>query len=457
MAVCNLFNKFMNNSGNFMLFSQYTEDITRNFAESDNYKVVPTKFVALDIDYSKVINKEDDLNYSIPNYFQYRFENACAWCKDNQLDYKEIYEKWSPTVFKNLFWNTLYEGGYITEKKYDEITISPEVMYWGDINMHSYNNHQGMGYGEIYCYIPSEAKRMLCKIETTSNNDYPVTNNNDFLQGYPDKFIPTFYSREYNLGNSLMLSIEENNVSELTTSESVYNINTIIVLYSVFQKNDDTSWNCIYDSIPLGMYFTGKFEGTNISNTIKKYVTTSYEVGTSYGLRICSRFTSTASNGILTNTDIIVDNSDYNNVCNLMTKMNENLDLMLNVTKSAANVNSSYKELLSILKNNRTNVPYVKNVNGVDCWFVNGKLVSTVANPANNNCCDTLSMDVIKQRIENINDNNPNNDYTKIYDKNECKTEEATFTDIYNEIKEINGNDFDFNWEYFPENCNHTK
>ena len=28
--------------------------------------------------------------------------------------------------------------------------IIPEVVYYGDINMHSYNMHQGMGYGEAW-------------------------------------------------------------------------------------------------------------------------------------------------------------------------------------------------------------------------------------------------------------------------------------------------------------------
>lgn len=54
MAVCNLFNRFDNASGNFMMFSQYVEDITKNYVESDNWKVVPTQFVVLDIDYTKI-------------------------------------------------------------------------------------------------------------------------------------------------------------------------------------------------------------------------------------------------------------------------------------------------------------------------------------------------------------------------------------------------------------------
>ena len=54
MGVCNLFNKLTSPSGNFLLFSQYVEDITRNYSDGDNWKVVPTKFVALNIDFDKV-------------------------------------------------------------------------------------------------------------------------------------------------------------------------------------------------------------------------------------------------------------------------------------------------------------------------------------------------------------------------------------------------------------------
>ena len=89
MSVCNIFNSLNSNTGNFMLFSQYVEDITHNYPEGDNWKVIPTQFVALDIDYSKVdpnmvLNEgKDSLNVGIPKYFQNCFENACAYGRKN--------------------------------------------------------------------------------------------------------------------------------------------------------------------------------------------------------------------------------------------------------------------------------------------------------------------------------------------------------------------------------------
>ena len=41
MAICNLFSDLTNASGNFLMFSQYVEDITKSYAEGDNnYKII---------------------------------------------------------------------------------------------------------------------------------------------------------------------------------------------------------------------------------------------------------------------------------------------------------------------------------------------------------------------------------------------------------------------------------
>ena len=92
MAICNLFNRLDKNSGNFMLFSQYVEDITHNYAEGENWKVIPSRFVALDINYN-AINKSlvmpngENLNEGIPKYIQNCFENACAYGREHYAEY----------------------------------------------------------------------------------------------------------------------------------------------------------------------------------------------------------------------------------------------------------------------------------------------------------------------------------------------------------------------------------
>ena len=129
----------------------------------------------------------------------------------------------------------------------------------------------------------------------------------------------------------------------------------------------------------MGMYIAGTFDSNgNLSNVITKHTASSYNTGTAYGLRICTRFTATPNNAILTNSEVIADDTNYVNICQLMTGMNENLSRMQEISKMSYDAASQHAELLSVFKNSKTNVPYVKKINGQDCWFVNGKFISTV-------------------------------------------------------------------------------
>lgn len=436
MAVCNLFKDLTNPSGNFLMFSQYVEDITHNYVESDTYKVIPTRFVALDIDYSKINKRfvltsdELPLNKGIPKFFQNCFENACAYGRKNYSNWKpnsndDIGGTWNPEISRNLFWNYMFDGGFITSKQYGSdaagIKYIPEVKYFGDISMHSYNEHQGMGYGEIYCYIPSSAEQMNCQVVQVTDEDinarqYDSSNKKVYLEGYDgqeDKSIVK-YPQVYYYNRDFTMTFDDDNVAHLQNSSAMkYNINTIVVLYSIFEKVND-NWEVKYGNLPMGMYFTGNFENYNLTNTVLKHVNTSYGTGTSYGLRICTRFSAT-SNGAIYNTDIIADDSGYTNVCQLMTAMNENLSKMLEVTKTINNTTQLYKDVLSTINNNRINVPYVKNINGTDCWFVNGMMIATVEQGTNGNVCGELSVESVKQRLDKLeelrNDNDPTNDY----------------------------------------------
>lgn len=458
MAVCNLFDNLKSNSGNFLLFSQYVEDITKNYGESDNWKVVPTKFVALNIDYNKirtnhqsiVLPRFEEFNEGIPKYFQNVFENGCAYCREHT--------EWTPDISRNIFWNCMYEGGFITPIDYLQYKTIKEIMYYGDITLHSYNEHKGMGYGEIYCYIPTDAQKMNCQyisnISTNTNREF-ISNTSTTLEGLPYKEIDD-YKQTYYINKDFTLSFDStkdtNTNEELVklpndVSITKYNVNTIILLYSIFKKvNND--WIIEYESIPMGIYFTGMIENDGkVNNTITKYVTTSYGTGTSYGLRICTRFTATSQQGILKNTEIIVDNSDYTNICQLMSAMNENLDRMLDVTKSATNTSQHYKDLLSIIKNNRTNVPYVKTINGVSYWFVNGKMVSAVSGNINSDDYQKISTEALKQRIENLLDNDTTNDYDKVYSENEIQCSEEELENVANVLEEIAKEEgFEYEW-----------
>lgn len=445
MAVCNLFNELKSTSGNFLMFSQYVEDITRNYVEDNNHKVIPTKFVAMNIDYTRIDtglvlnNGNHDLNEGIPKYFQNCFENACAYARNGKYT-NFTGEEWTADISKNLFWNYMFDAGFCHAEQYGSdtgnIKYVPEIVYQGDINMHSYNEHQGMGYGEIYCYIPSDAERKRIQVEcftdTGASRVYDDSNINSIylegfngqlqhaVSGYPQKY---YYNNDYNV----LLDIASGRKALINDSNaSKYDVNTIVVLYSIYSRSSDdetSDWQIEAANIPMGIYFAGRFvENFKLSNTITKYVSTSYNAGTSYGLRICTRFAVTANGVIMTSSDSTSDHDNVN-MCQLMTAMNENLSLMLDVTKTTIDNQQSYKELLSIVKNNRTNVPYVKHINGVDYWFVNGKLVSKVDQGASL-AYGYLDDTVIQKRIDNLSDKDLTNDYLYIPDPSGLDAEE---------------------------------
>ena len=461
MAVCNLFNKFKNASGNFLLFSQYVEDVTKNFVEGDNWKVVPSKFVALNIDYSKINKRRvqpnnENMNDAIPRYFQNCFENACAYGRENYSKWVATVglsknKKWNPEISRNLFWNCMFDGELLHASKYGNTKKVSEVVYYSDIAMHSYNEHQGMGYGEIYCYVPASAGKMNCQVVEITDTDPsgrkfekpPVKTT---LEGHTDKYINN-YIQEYYYNQDFRFSFDDPDVQPLmNSSDPYYTINTVVVLYDVLKKiNDD--WIPVYANIPMGIYFTGLFDDHKLLNEATKY-NNAYNSGTSYGLRICTRFNASSNhieNVLLKETEVIVDDTSYTNMCQLMIKMNENLSKMLDISKSSMNTIQEYKETLSMIKNNRTNVPYVKDVNGLDYWFVNGRAVSAV-NSGVDNCCTYLSPDTIRKRIDNIMDEYPCNDYTYIDDPNGCNCEAMTAREV---AKRIWPDDPE-KWDEFP-------
>ena len=105
MSICNIFNEFNKPTGNILMFSQYTKDLTKGNARDESYKIIPSKFIAMDIDYNSVsvpmVGDTKNLNIDIPIFFQNFYENACAYCESN------IEEPFTPNNAKSLFWNAM--------------------------------------------------------------------------------------------------------------------------------------------------------------------------------------------------------------------------------------------------------------------------------------------------------------------------------------------------------------
>ena len=73
MAICNLFRTLSKETGTFMMFGQYADDLTKHHVQYHSYKVVPTKFAVLDINYSTLSRYAEglgltNLNKVLPAY-----------------------------------------------------------------------------------------------------------------------------------------------------------------------------------------------------------------------------------------------------------------------------------------------------------------------------------------------------------------------------------------------------
>ena len=383
MAVCNLFKKLSNNTGEFLMFSQYAEDLTHNNAQGYKYRVVPSRFIAADIDFSKFkYNTEDNLNISLPTYLQNYFENGCAVCKNNDNI------KWDPTISSNLFWNAMIKGGLITvvdnsSSNNDNLKhYIKEFKYINEINIQSYDVIDGMGYSEIYCYIPNTAKytKYGCssqsdlKTITTINTIVEGYNESDFVEGMLDWKISK--SHEYHPNKSIEFQFDKDDYSYEVQDDDKFNINCIIVLYDINSSDDEGNIINLYKNIPLGLYLPGSFEGAEVKNPITKWVQNNdiYDSGTSYGIRICSRFSTTSNYDTLKTVEVrSVDSDEYATLCQVMGKVSDNLDEMMNVVKDAVFESTALKDTFAMFKNSRTNVPYPVELYGKNYWFVNGR------------------------------------------------------------------------------------
>lgn len=392
MAVCNLFKKFTKETGNFLTFSQYADDLTKSATETVNYQIIPSKFVAMDIDY-KNFGESDDYNTDIPKYLQNTFENSCAFLKSNLK--KDIHGmEWNPQISSDLFWRCMVDSGILTikDKEIQQNNISFKVSYidqvrWcGDINIQSYDEKDGVGYSEIYCYIPNDAKSITycCEQILEESNDSYIINNNNIIEGYTLKdflykgllsgiLIPPIY---YNYKKKYDFAFLNDSYNKYDNDVDNFNINTIVILYDIVAKQSDGSYYKLYESIPLGIYFTGLInnDGT-VTNSITKYVKNEdiYNEGTSYGLRICSKYTVSPNNLNIIDVDLSLDSDNYSAFSQTMSKMSEVLDKMEDIINKTYEMSQINKDLLAIFKNGRTNVPYLKNINGKNYWFVNGK------------------------------------------------------------------------------------
>lgn len=381
MVVCNTFKTLSKNTGSFLTFGQYVEDLTAWKTLSKDYNIVPSKFIAIDCQ----ANGYDNLTF--PRTLQELFENGCA-CFKNKSEFE-----WDPKYAKTIFWDTMFKMGVLEESSIKDESGSSKissikgVKYVGDINIQSYNEVDGMGYSEIYCHIPNEApsynytfyRKNYKKIEPIARKQ------GDLLEGFElgelngsEQLSMVFKEGEdhykYQLGHDFVFSWEEDSMIYSTkTQEDQFNINMIVVLYDVWSEQDKT----LYKNIPLGLYITGLFDNGVINNPITKYVSNEdiYNSGTSYGLRICSRFVVATQEDNYIVKEITCEDNNHGELSRVLSQLAISQNKMDDILNKKYVTDQNYKNLLSIFKNSKTNVPYIKQVNDNEYWFVNGKML----------------------------------------------------------------------------------
>lgn len=413
MAICNLFNKISNSTGTFLQFSQYSEDLSQMISGGSLYRIEPSKFVAAYINF-KHDNGIDDWNIIFPTELQNYFENGCACIRD--------LENWSPEISKNLFWNFLFDKQYLTTKQISNDTFINQIKCVCDIDLTSYNQWDGMGYNEIYCYIPNQQKSYFYGISELSNPEVYEYNEN-YIKGYSNEspsilngsLIPP---TNYIYGRRWVMSFEDDlNGQGVTTVENTeesqsFEINTIILLYDIYSYDNQGNKIKLFSDIPMGIYLPGqivtaateddKYKNGEVFNTITKYISNEdiYGAGTSYGLRICSRLTPTPNND---NIPIInISATSDTGVSRVLSGMADIQSKMQDMLQDFYIKEQNLKELYAIFKNSRTNVPYIKEVNGKKMWFVNGRSLNTYVEETieSNNECIPATASEIQQTID---------------------------------------------------------
>ena len=412
MAICNTFKTLTKKTGTFLTFSQYMDDLTAWQTKTKFHKVVPSKFIAIDCQSTNYNNR------ALPKLFQDYFENACA-CFKNQLQGDNSFvsddidsmainnRNWVPEYSKILFWNTMFDSGIVSLDN----DIIKGIQYVGDINLQSHNTVDGMGYSEIYCYIPNEASLNEYRVNI---NDFqtPLVLERSFMQyieGFSENELDGFELLEknalnnqdsnitYKLDKDYTFSWEDTSLLTTKKYDESFNINMIVVLYDIWNDNDK-----IASGIPLGIYITGLLQGGVIQNSITKYVSNGdiYNSGTSYGLRICSRYVATPNQDNYIVKEVTCEDNNYGELHKVLSQLSISQNKMDEVINKTYNNEQNYKNLLAIFKNSRTNVPYIKIINNESCWFVNGKMIGPSVvdgiydNYSNNEIDDLLSSNI---------------------------------------------------------------
>lgn len=270
MSVCNLFRAMEENEKSiFYTFSEYTNDL----ADAVNHEsdIRPSGFMCLSLDSSKF----NDLTSDLQNYYE-------------NLQCRERTESLSDTSGDIYKYKGYLFGGLLEMLKGNEVDsyLTSRNVYRGNIDIVGSDIKDGMKYHEIICYLEPTSK-LNESIAFDVDDKITVSNDDEFLQGYHG-------NDSHKTAWTGTTSFKKYKPNTYVSSDN-FTFNAIIVLY---RYND-------IDNIPLGIYLT--------KDPVTKVVSSSdiYDQGTSYALRICMRFASTADSSALLPNNVSTSTEDY--------------------------------------------------------------------------------------------------------------------------------------------------
>ena len=377
--VCNIFKPMTNENGNFLLFSTYIKDLSK-YAVDSSYRIVPKRFVCLNLGTDVLSTTSNvlkaympdtgglDTADIIPAYFQNVLEEGAAVAySDNDS-------------FSGNFW-------YLMSKICMDDTktnLNDKIVYVGDVDTTSWED----GYFDTILNINSGAESQLYDFQDgVGDNPNPenvleflaslggndVYQQGEYIQGWVEGSTPIYGG--LNSASQPYVRVDSNTsifdyLFKLRSSNSnlsPFTFDTIVILYNI----TDGDGAVIEEDIPMGIYFTGTVDNTKILNPVTIYTSDpgAYGVGTSWSLRIASKFYVDPA-GTAHVEDIELDsNALYDNISAQLTAV---ADLLKTVQKSFTEtnrVNIDLKNtLIQFFNTQKVNVPYI--VNG--WWFVNG-------------------------------------------------------------------------------------
>jgi len=419
---CNIFKPISNDTGEFLIFSKYTEDLTKAVAAGGSYRVTPSKFAVLDLNLSNFIEyisvKEGiseqltdiSINRYISQYLQSYYENSICCAGDYSDD-----PAFEPEIYSDLLWKSLEDWGFINRETEDNYTYFPELHFIGDINIHSSRQVEGSNYDDIYCYISPSDKSYKYELSESNFSGLPTSGiplNEDFNYDNEESVIYGWNFASYPVNNGgvdihprtdeddvykIYYDYEHNvkylhpnlNDTGSPTNDEYFIFNCIIVFYDVWNDLAQEEPQLLHKGLPLGIYFTGPAriisnsedaeitdgttDNTPFRNQVTKYVSNEdiFGQGTGWGVRLMTRIVSTPNN--TSYTAIVNGEDDYNTIASAMGQIaNAIADIRTDQRLQAQNY-QLMKDHLAMFKNYRVNVPYVRYINDVPYWFVNGR------------------------------------------------------------------------------------